>query len=179
MTLTKENMLTVKEGIKCDVRRLVVDICHMDESQLEKYLSLAFKGEKDISFLPPEFWHGYSLKSSERELGVGEYFGGQVYHLVIEACQECQQNSYSFNFFNEGGERFLKILKKMMLQTLNSEVTLENKLVATSFVEVARSIKSNENRKSLTYPEDHREIHALGLRLNSKFKCCDYYPNQY
>ena len=84
MTLTKENMETDPKGEIDDTIALLADINRMDDSQLEKYLRLAFTGVADKDFLPPSFWRGFSLNGGGYgSLETGQFFGGNVYHALF------------------------------------------------------------------------------------------------
>lgn len=172
MTLTKENMKTVPEGIGCDIGVLVHDICQMDETQLERYLISSFTGVIDFDFLPPEFWHGFSLISSDRILSAGQYFGGQLYHRITAEAISPRPDA---TLYQEGKNRFSKILKKLMEECINNQ-GIYREILARTLVDVAWSIRFNE-MKAQSYPIDNREIHGLGLKLNDQFKCTrDYRP---
>ena len=173
MALTRDNMRTVSEGIRCDIGALVHDICEMDEPQLERYIRLALAGEIDPDFLPPEFWHGYSSIQSDRILSTGEYFGGQLFHRLIEESIPSRSDA---TLYQKGRERFARIFKKIMHECLSNGNEPNREALARTLVDVAWSIRFHEIRGK-NYPLDNREIHGLGLRLNTKFKCRrDYSP---
>src|SRR3989338_3007259 len=162
MTLTRDNMFTVQSGIHCDLGALIADICQMDESQLERYMRMAFTGTRDSKFLPEEFWHGFSLDPGRTQLEVGSYFGGQIYHSILDASKSERPTIVDLN---RGRTKFVGVLKRLMQESLDDTAPSDGrKTLASILVNVAFHIRFSETTP--LYPIDHQEIHSLGLQLN-------------
>lgn len=75
MALTLESMRTDKRGKALDFAAFHEDVTHMDEGQLERYVKLAFRKERDTEFLPLPFWD-YTFGQARGEYKPGEWFAG-------------------------------------------------------------------------------------------------------
>lgn len=166
--LTPDNMRTRRRGKNIfDPEALHHDVTLMNETQLQRYMRLAFLGRSDEIFLPPTFWRDAfgGDHSAPKFFGETAGFVGRVYYLYPQSTDEAEQSWVGYPLHVEYRRNLRSALTQIFAEaTWADHPTQEQKELAIGAVETVGYIAQQEGYGQ-GFPDDARNQPLFRLAL--------------